>query len=146
MKNNMEYFVGKICSIFTTPTNRDFSLEGPNYLQQFLNYFLGKVEAVDTEGILLSHQNGLKIYVMKSQLVAIAEEETLDPNNPQDAKVINEIKPMPIIKNPPKSVSVTELPLPSKEVAEVKIPNFSNIESISTLASKLKENFGKKSK
>lgn len=145
MKNkNIECFVGKICSVFTTPLNRDFALEGPSYLQQLLHYFLGTIESVDDEGILLSQQNGLKIYVFKSHLIAIAEEETLNPDNPEDAKVIKNLKPLPTRRPPsPLPPKDEEMPVPKKEVTEVKIPDFLDIESITTLANNLQKNFGK---
>ena len=123
MKNkDINYFVGKDCSIFTTPLNRDFRLEGPNYLQQFFNYFLGIVESIDENGLLLSQRNNLKVYVFRDHLVAIAEEERLDPDKPEDAEIIKEFKPLP---------------------EPIKMPDLLDIDSISNIADNLKENFGK---
>ena len=90
----LSYFKGKICSIFTQPINRNFYQENPkNFLQQNIMYFVGVVEDVDESGILFQNlQTGLKSFFFKNSLVAICEEEVLDPSNQQDAKVINEIK------------------------------------------------------
>ena len=94
-----EKFIGKICSVFTTPLNRDFSKEGNNYLESMNHYFLGVVESFDEHGLLLTQPKGLQVYVTLNHLVAIAEEEVLDPENPDDAKIIDEYK-TPEIKLP----------------------------------------------
>ncbi|MCK9459686.1 MAG: hypothetical protein M0R80_08610 [Proteobacteria bacterium] len=138
---NIEYFVGKICSVFTTPLNRDFKLEGPNSLEQLLHYFLGTIDSVDDQGILLSQRNGRKAYVFKSHLVAIAEEEVLDPDNPEDAKIIREMKPLSG-KKLPQSLVPTEIPVPKKEITEIKVPSLLNIDSMAAIADNLKKNFG----
>ena len=91
MKN---YFIGKICSVFTVQTNRNFKEENPaTYPQQVYQYFLGLVEAFDQEGVVLQQLNSnRKTYICTHQLVAIAEEEIMDPSDPKDAVVINELK------------------------------------------------------
>jgi hypothetical protein len=121
---DLQYFVGKICSIFTKPVQRDFRLEGPNYLQQLLQYFLGTVESIDEYGMLLTQRTGLKIYIFREHLIAIAEEEVLDPEKPKDAEVIK------AIENPP-------------PVIDVEIPNFLSVDALSNMANNLKKNFGK---
>jgi len=124
----MNYFIGKVCSIFTVPLNRDFRLEGPHYLQQLFQYFLGTVESIDKDGLLLTQRNGLKTYIFKHHLVAIAEEEVLDPDKPEDAEIIKKIEE-----------NKTELP-------PVKAPDFLDVESITNIAKNLKDNFGNKTK
>lgn len=88
------YFVGKICSIFTTPSSRDLKLEDTrNYPASLHRYFLGVVEAIDEHGIYLTQvTKGLKVFVMKDHLIAIAEEEVLNPDNPKDAEEISAIR------------------------------------------------------
>ena len=133
MKNNqnLEYFAGKVCSVFTGPLNRDFKLEGANYLQQFYHYFLGVVEAIDEQGLLLRQVgSGLKIYFFKQSLIAIAEEEVLDPNKPEDEATIQEFKT--IVTNEPQ-----ELP-PS-----IEMPDFLDVDTMTSMASNLKNSFGK---
>ena len=51
MKNSdtIQYFVGKICTIFTVPINREFNE------RQNVDYFVGRVDGFDDKGILMSH-------------------------------------------------------------------------------------------
>lgn len=94
---NMAYFVDKICTIFTVPTNRDFKNENPaTYPQPVFHYFVGKILNVDDEGImvqqLLNGNKKLKSYFLFAHIIGICEEEVLDPNKPEDAKVIEDYK------------------------------------------------------
>ena len=97
MTNESKYFIGKLCTIFTVPINRDFRSENSqNYPQALYKYFMGVVEALDRDGLLLTQATtGLKSYFFREQIVAIAEEELLDPNNPEDAKIIAEYETVP---------------------------------------------------
>jgi hypothetical protein len=94
MNQNLKYFIGKVCSIFTLPISRNFKEESPEtYPEQPYLYFIGVVEAVDDQGILVTQvTSGLKSYFFKQALVAIAEEQVLDPSNEKDAAAINQIK------------------------------------------------------
>ena len=89
---NLNYFVGKVCTVFTRPINRDFQAENPEYYpQQLINYFVGTVESVDDEGIMLVQSaNRLKTFIERP-IVAIAEEEVVKrpvapPQPPQPPK------------------------------------------------------------
>ena len=97
MTNEYKHFIGKLCTIFTVPTNRDLRAENPNNYPQILyKYFMGVVESIDRDGLLLTQATtGLKSYFFRDQIVAIAEEQLLDPDNPEDAKVIETFEPMP---------------------------------------------------
>lgn len=92
----LEYFVGKICTIFTIPVNRDFKSENPStFPQPVFHYFVGKVLEVDEKGIFLQQWNNnkkLRSYFFMHHIVSISEEEVLDPNRPEDAKVIEDFK------------------------------------------------------
>jgi len=91
----LQYFVNKVCTILASPMNRDFKTENPeNYPDQLYNYFTGVVENIDEYGIMLRRILGkpLRTYIFIHNVVAIAEEEQLDPDNPEDAKVIEQIK------------------------------------------------------
>lgn len=96
MKNNLEYFLGKICTIFTIPTNRDFKSENPtSFPQPIFHYFVGKVLEIDNKGVLIQQWNSnkkLKSYFFINHIIGMSEEEILDPNNPEDAKFIDEYK------------------------------------------------------
>ena len=93
---HLEYFVDKICTIFTVPTNRDFKNENPvTFPQPVFHYFVGKVLKLDDKGILVQQWNGnkkLKSYFFFNHIVGICEEEVLDPKRPEDAKIIDEYK------------------------------------------------------
>ena len=92
----LELFLNKICTVFTIATNRDFKAENPStYPQPIFHYFVGKVLEVDEKGLLLQQWNSnkkLKSYFFINHIIAICEEEILDPANPDDAKIIEEYK------------------------------------------------------
>jgi hypothetical protein len=92
--NNLQHFIGKVCTVFTLPINRNFKEENPKtFVEQSYFYFLGVIESVDEDGILVTqHETGLKSYFFKPNIVGIAEEEVLYPDNEQDAKIIDKIK------------------------------------------------------
>lgn len=90
----LEYFKGKPCSIFTRGINRNFKEEDPSKLiENNIFYFVGVIEEVDQDGILITQtQTGFKSYFFKNSLVAICEEEYLDPTIEKDQKIITAIK------------------------------------------------------
>lgn len=99
MKNikQLEYFLGKYVTVLTTPINRDYRAENPQtYPEPLYHYFMGRLLEVDTDGIMVEQwaagPKRLRTYFMMNQIVAIAEEETLDPNNPMDAAQIAALK------------------------------------------------------
>jgi len=92
----LQHFVGRPCTILTRGINRDFINENPhNYPELLINYFTGIVESVDEMGIMMKQlvsTKSQKTYFFLHSIVGIAEEEQLDPNNPDDAKAIEKIK------------------------------------------------------
>jgi len=92
----LEYFLGKVCTIFTIPINRDFKAENPTtYPQPVFHYFVGKVIEIDDKGVFLQQWNNnkkLRSYFFIEHIVGISEEEVLDPTRPDDAKVIQDFK------------------------------------------------------
>jgi hypothetical protein len=109
MSKALNYFVGRICTVFTTPINRNFKEENPaTYPQQLVVYFTGVVDAVDDTGITLSQlDNGLKSYFFRSHIIGIAEEEVLDPSKPEDQAKINQ---MQTLKDEPPAMVTTDNP------------------------------------
>ena len=102
---DLQYFVGKLCTVFTAPMNRNFQAESPNtYPEAVYKYFMGVVESVGQTGLLLTQAtNGLKTYFFINNIVAIAEEEVLDPDNPEHAEIIRQFdtpKPQPQVSIP----------------------------------------------
>ena len=89
---HLEYFIGKYCSIFTKPYNRDLYRENPKNPGVVFQYFVGEIVEADEDGVTIKRiMKGLKTFVPMDCIVAIAEEEKLDPNNPEDAKAIQGI-------------------------------------------------------
>lgn len=81
----MQYFVGKVCSIFTGPLNRNFDEARAR------EHFVVKVEEIDTDGLWGSHPyNGTISFFMLESIKLITEEIVLDPKNPSHAKMIKE--------------------------------------------------------
>jgi len=87
-------FLGKICTIFTTPINRDYKAENPTtYPKPLYTYFVGLIEDIDDGGVYTTQPTtGLPSFFLWSNTVGLAQEELLDPENKEDAKVIEGIK------------------------------------------------------
>jgi len=119
---NLNHFIGKVCTVFTSPINRNYKEE------QLHNYFLGVVESVDSEGISLGQLTGnLKTFLFFPHIVGIAEEEVLNPDDPQDAETIGKLKEAA-----------------KKQIKDWNVPPPSSSPHIDHEAlSKIKENFGK---
>ena len=96
MTKGLDYFVGRICTVFTVPTNRDFKSENPQtFPQPVFHYFVGRVVEVTPKGICIEQWNSpkrLRTFFMMEHIVSISEEEILDPSNPKDREVIEEYK------------------------------------------------------
>ena len=92
----LEYFVGKICTVFTVQTNRDFKSENPQtFPQPVFHYFVGRVMEVNSRGVCVEQWNNekkLRTFFFMDHIVSISEEEILDPSNPKDKQVIEEYK------------------------------------------------------
>lgn len=92
----LEYFLDKVCTVFTVPTNRDFKSENPQtFPQPVFHYFVGRVVEVNHRGICLEQWNSdkkLRTFFFMDHIVSISEEEMLDPSNPKDRAIIEEYK------------------------------------------------------
>jgi hypothetical protein len=92
----LEYFIGKICTVFTVQTNRDFKSENPQtFPQPVFHYFVGRVVEVNQKGVMIEQWNNakkLKTFFFIDHIVSISEEEILNPSNPDDKQIIDEYK------------------------------------------------------
>lgn len=92
----LEYFVGKVCTVFTVQTNRDFKSENPHtFPQPIFHYFVGKVLEVGLKGIMIEQWNSpkkLRTFFFLEHIVSISEEEILNPSDPRDREIIEEYK------------------------------------------------------
>jgi len=87
MNESLRHFIGKVCTISTLQINFRFKE------QQMMDYFMGVIDAVDDQGILMTHTvTGSKNYIFLTHVVAIAEEQVLYEDNPEEAKIIEEFK------------------------------------------------------
>ena len=86
---SLNYFIGKVCTIFTTPINRTFQE------RQSIDYFVGRIEAIDEFGIMTSHAiTGCKNYFFLKHIIGVSEEQVLNPEKPEDAKLLEEFQAM----------------------------------------------------
>jgi len=85
---------GKVVTVFTKPINRDFKTEQPDkYPQQLYHYFVGVLEEVDDWGLTIRQATtGLESFFFKDQVVAVCQEELLDPEDPVHKKAIEKMK------------------------------------------------------
>ena len=94
--DGLDYFVGKVCTVFTVPTNRDFKSENPQtFPQPVFHYFVGKVIEVGSKGICLEQWNSekkLRTFFFTDHIISLSEEEILDPSTPKDFESIEEYK------------------------------------------------------
>jgi hypothetical protein len=106
MNKNLEYFIGKVCTITTLGINFKFQYE------HMVDYFNGHVEFIDSDGIFMKHNvTGCGNYIFLKHIVSIAEEQVLYADNPNDAELIREYekekpitaKKMKIPESPPNS-------------------------------------------
>lgn len=96
MKSSLEYFKEKICTIFTVPFNRDFKSENPKtFPQPMFHYFVGRVVEIDAKGVWMEQWNSkkkLRSFFFFDHIVSICEEEILNPNDPEDSRIIDDYK------------------------------------------------------
>ncbi len=84
---NLEYFVGKPCTILVSQIARQFTDA------QFNDYFVGIVESANEDGVMTVHPiTSCKNFYPMSRVVAISEEQMLDPSQPEQAELIEEFK------------------------------------------------------
>ena len=94
IKKLKNIFLGQICTIFTKPINRDYKSENPTtYPKPLYTYFVGLIKDIDEFGVYTEQvTTGLSSFFPWANIVGIAQEEVLDPENETDAKIIGNIK------------------------------------------------------
>jgi hypothetical protein len=122
MKEHLQYFKGKVCTITTVQVNFRFKEE------QMMDYFMGHVENIDDHGIWLVHiATKCRNYILFPHIVSISEEQVLYEDNPEHAKIIEQYR--------------KEKPISSaKTVITDKPPHFVNPVALADMAKKAKEN------
>ena len=83
--SKLQYFVGRICTVFTGPINRDFDEVRSR------EHFVVKVREIDIDGLWGTHPyNDTVSFFPLSEIKLITEETVLDPNNPEHARMIQQ--------------------------------------------------------
>ena len=99
--SQLEYFNGKIVTILTTPINRNFKEEAAAlgkpklFPANLMDHFVGRFESYDALGVMLAHPDaavGTKAYYFLDKIVGIVEEQELNPDDPQEAELIEKYK------------------------------------------------------
>jgi len=93
-RKSIQSFVGSVCTIFTTPINRNYKEENPQqYPMQLYNYFMGVIEKADENGVYLRQvAEDLMGFFFYEHIIGIAQEKVLDPDDPNDAKAIKSLQ------------------------------------------------------
>lgn len=82
----LQYYVGKVCSIVTSSMNRSFSE------QISREHFVIRVQSINSDGVWGTHpyNDELISFFAISHIISIHQEVELDPNNPDHAAMIKE--------------------------------------------------------
>lgn len=107
----LAYFKGKIVTVLTTEVNFKFKFEQMN------DYFTGFLEEVQENYVIIKHfQTGCKTYIAMSHIIAIAEEQVLNEDNPEEKKIIEDYR-----KEKPITAAKTAIPqkIDPKALAEM---------------------------
>lgn len=84
---SLQRLVGKVCTIIVPSINRNFSEE------QARDHYVTIVTSVNEDGVFGYHpyQKTFNFYNI-NHIVSIHEEKVLDPNNPEDLKLIKQLE------------------------------------------------------
>lgn len=84
----LQYFVGKICTIMTDSVNRSFDERTAR------RHFVVIVQSIDSDGLWghVPDNQELVFFFRLDHVISIHEEYELNPNNPEDAAIIEEFE------------------------------------------------------
>ncbi len=142
---SFDYFVNKVCSVHTVPTNWNLNAE------KTIDYFVGIVNSVNECGVCLTNVvNGKKTFIMTPSIIAIAEETLIETDDPEDKhKSLQEYeeKKMEMFKNNPQILPKKPVPIKplegKKPIVKVDDSPFVDLSSITAHAKAAKERFKK---
>jgi len=137
---NLQHFVGRVCSILTVPVNRQFDE------LRAREHFVVRVGEITSDGVWGTHPaNGMVSFFPIEHIVSIAEEIELDVNNPEHAQMIQEYEKKTgkkiesdIGHKPPKREKVLE---PEEEQAP-----FVDINNLEALAAQTRQQYSQQPK
>lgn len=94
----LQYFVGKVCTIVVPVMSGNISIDN----KRFVDFFVGRVDAIDDQCIWTSHLiTGTKSVFF--DVISINEEQVISPDHPDydDLKSTFETKSSPVPQAPP---------------------------------------------
>lgn len=113
---NLQYFVGKVCSVFTSPVNRSFDELHAR------EHFVARIQEINADGIWGTHpHSGMMSFFAMPHVMLLAEEIELDPSNPEHAqmlqefeqrtgkRVVSDVAPSPKQTAPPEEVPFVDI-------------------------------------
>lgn len=104
IKKLQEYFTGKVCTILTGTVNKVNFTD-----QQFFDFFTGKIDSIDEDGIFARHHiTGCINFYSFEHIAGILEEQVIEENDPKYTKIVEDIK-----KKTEESINQPEQILPS---------------------------------
>lgn len=85
---NLDYFVGKICTILTSPVNIQFK----DFVQH-AQYFTGEVVSLSPAGVWIKHpQSKVLAFYATQSIIGIVEEQTVSEDDPLMDKIKEDIQ------------------------------------------------------
>lgn len=98
---DLDYFIGKPCTIIVRDINWHYTVES------MMDYFMGVPYVIGTNHVWMEHLlTGSKNCICMDQIVAISEEQFVPENHPEGKKLIEEYKQ----KNPVMAEKTTVSP------------------------------------
>lgn len=141
-KEHLEYFKGRVVTIFTVPTNRNFKEENPEaFLSTHFHYFMGQILDIDDEGILFQQvarspeQPVLMSYYYKEHIIGVVEEEIV-----KDEKTIEVLKEAHEQRIDQMNKSFEEREIKAEDFPEMKNP-YVDAEALQKRAQEMAERF-----
>ena len=141
----MQYFVGRVCSVFTGPLCRSFDEVRAR------EHFVVTVQDIDCDGLWGTHPyNNTVSYFPLESIKLITEEVVLDPNNSEHArmiqeyqertgkKVVSDVSPHLAPTIEPKSETPPEIPLIVEDEEEPQ-PAFVDVSHMTSMARSAKQ-------
>lgn len=134
----LKYFLGKPCTVSTVAINWRFNVE------PMMDYFVGIINNIDDQGLTLtSTHTQCRSYIFLKHVVSISEEPVLYEDNPEDKKIIDEYR----TRKPTVAAKAT-MPVPENQPIVASPPpppppKFVDPQSLTKLAKKAKEVYGK---
>jgi hypothetical protein len=85
---NLQYFVGKVCSIVSTSMNRAFDEKISR------EHFVVRIQTLNSDGVWGTHpyNDELVSFFALPHIISIHQEVELDPNNPEHREMIQEFE------------------------------------------------------